>query len=261
MNNILVIVAIVGIGYLLYRSLVIKRQPDDTDATKNSADIQNRQPAESKSPQVTPPPASASSQAEPAESPARTSSPDTVPPQAERVEPTPPAEDPIGAQAEQEVVQAEVKAVEKEIKGEPGASSELPSEPALQVPEQVEVQAKALAETKQPLARHRLYQQIVEQTYRGRGEEAARLALHHYAQAHIAEFDDICEPLKKQNGGKLPQVASFKHYTVALTEAGQYDEAIAICQQALSYDLKDGTKSGYRGRIERIEKLKIKQQS
>lgn len=252
MNNFLVIVAIVGIGYLLYRSLVIKRQPGDSEDPENSPDHQHRQSVE-RDQLVTPPPSTPNA-TQPVDNPAQTSGPS-----AESVELAPPPEDPIGERAEQEVVQAEVKAVEKEITDTAPPSNDLSSQAAPPVPAQVEVQAQALLETEQPLARHRLYQQIVEQAYRGRGDETARLALLHYARAHIAEFDDICAPLKKQNGGNLPQVATFKHYTVALTEAGQYDEAIAVCHQALSYDLKDGTKSGYRGRIERIEKLKQKQ--
>ena len=258
MNQILVIIAIVGIGYLLYRSLIIKRQSPDAD---DSTAVKSK-PAEKAQPPAAENPTAAPATTQPASS-------------AERVEPTPvtpvePAgeQNSVGADAEQEAHQAEVKAAEKahiktasvatKSKLEQHAGSGMSSDNAPQAPVEVELQAKALGETEDPLARHRLFQQVVEQCYRSRDEKTARLALLHYARAHIAEFDDIEAPLKKQNGGKLPQVASFKHYAAVLTESGQYDEAIAVCKKALDYGLKDGTKSGYQGRIDRIEKLQAK---
>lgn len=261
MNQILVIIAIVGIGYLLYRSLIIKRQSTDADDTKTVKQSQNAavesKPAEE---------AKRSAAENPTEAPTTTQ---TAQPAAS-VKPKPAAEEnEVGAEAEQEAHHAEVKAAEKahikkasvatKSKLEQYAGSGMSSDSAPQAPAEVELQAKALGETEDPLARHRLFQQVVEQCYRSRDEKTARLALLHYARAHIAEFDDIKAPLKKQNGGKLPQVASFKHYAAVLTESGQYDEAIAICKKALDYGLKDGTKSGYQGRIERIEKLQAKQ--
>lgn len=254
MNQILVIIAIVGIGYLLYRSLIIKRQSTAADESK----------VEKQSHSTT----AENSTAAPA------STPTTQPAESEQPKPEAPVEaaveqNRVGADAEQEAHQAEVKAAEKahikkasvatKSKLEQYAGSGMSSDSAPQAPAEVELQAKALGETEDPLARHRLFQQVVEQCYRSRDEKTARLALLHYARAHIAEFDEIAAPLKKQNGGKLPQVASFKHYAAVLTESGQYDEAIAVCNKALDYDLKDGTKSGYQGRIERIEKLKAKQ--
>jgi hypothetical protein len=34
----------------------------------------------------------------------------------------------------------------------------------------------------------------------------------------------------------------------------EHEAAIKVCEQALSYDLKDGTKGGFKGRIDRIRK-------
>ncbi|MCC5878480.1 MAG: hypothetical protein JJU03_01090 [Idiomarina sp.] len=280
MNQILIIIAIVGIGYLLYRSLIIKRQPTDDD---NQA---SKQQVEKTSIASTPGSAQSTSTAQRASTdskPLTTHNPNPAEPAAshqdspsvdvtsqESQAAVPAAENPVGKDAVREVHQAEAKAAEKAYMAtaaestkselEQFAGSGLGSNNAPTVPPEVQTQAAALEETDDPLARHRLYQQVVEQCYRGREDKAFRFALLHYAQAHIAEFGDISGPLKKQNGGKLPQVATFKHYAAVLTDAGQYDEAIAVCQQALSYDLKDGTKTGYQGRIERIEKLKAKAQ-
>lgn len=271
MNQILIIIAIVGIGYLLYRSLVIKRQPTDESETQNTRSAPT--PASESKPMAKTSEPTASRSAETSSqvegSPVTTATDESVP-----VSPQPSAaqseENQVGKEAVQEAHQAEAKAAEKAYMDraaeatksdlEKFTSGGLGSHTAPEVPPEVKTQAAALQETDDALARHRLYQQVIEHCYRGREEDAVRYALIHYAQAHIAEFDEISKPLKKQNGGKLPQVATFKHYAAILTEAGQYDEAIAVCEKALSYDLKDGTKTGYQGRIERIEKLKAKQQ-
>ncbi|MGX5915263.1 hypothetical protein ACR0ST_11070 [Aliidiomarina sp. Khilg15.8] len=124
------------------------------------------------------------------------------------------------------------------------------------VPDVVKPQAAALSDESKPLARHRLYQQITEASYKDRDDANSRTAFKYYAEQHISEFDAIKKPLKKQNNGKLPQVSTFRNLANVLVEDGEYDEAIAVCQQALSHGLKDGTKTGYQGRIERIEAKK-----
>lgn len=286
MNQILIIIAIVGIGYLLYRSLIIKRQPTDNNErvqseagsqADTSADSQpsaqasaaHRESAEAKPLTAHNPPPSEPVQAD-QQAPNEQAAPAAAQTPASQAEPGSAAENKIGSEAVKEAHQAEARAAQQEHMEtaaeatksalEKHAGSGIGSDPAPAAPTEVEVQAAALGETDDPLARHRLYQQIIEQCYRARDDESARLALLHYAKAHIDEFDDISKPLKKQNGGKLPQVATFKHYAAVLTDSGQYDEAIAVCQQALAYGLKDGTKTGYQGRLERIEKLQAKHQ-
>lgn len=260
MNQILVLIAIVGIGYLLYRSLVIKRQTADDESEQTTS-------SKPSSPAPTEPPAepAAKSPVEPPAPPGKTkavaAAGDTQPADA-------PVADDVGRDAEREAQVAQAKAAEKahmqnaeaatKSNLQAQASAGLESNPAPPVPTDIETQVAALSETNEPLARHRLYQQIIETSYRLRADDAYRTALNHYAEAHIAEFDQIAGPLKAQNGGKLPQVATFKHYAALLTEAGQYEEAIKVCEHALQYDLKDGTKTGYQGRIERIKKLQAK---
>lgn len=118
---------------------------------------------------------------------------------------------------------------------------------------------KELAAAAEPLTRHRIYQQRVEEAYRQRKSEQGEAMLLHYAAQHLAEFDDIAPALKASNGGQLPQVNTFKYYATALSERGRHEEAIAVCQKALAYGLKDGTKTGYQGRLERIQAKQSKQ--
>lgn len=264
--NILVLLAIVGIGFLLYRSLVIKRESEGEPPTADTSSTE--------------------------ELPQTATLPPTVTPSEDKNNAVKQADitSEVGQSAERKAVAAQAKAVEKahqqrahdavqnDLDGPPSITPEAPAEPplaepplaepplkgaddgpaALSVPDQLATPVGALQETKDPLARHRLYQQIVDISYRRRGDESYRQALLYFAPAHIQEFPSIAPLLKAQNGGNLPQVTSFKHYASALTEAEKYSEAVVVCEQAQQYDLKDGTKSGYAGRVERINKLKAR---
>ena len=66
-------------------------------------------------------------------------------------------------------------------------------------------------------------------------------------QQHVAQknTDDIKAP-------------AFMQLSTLLNDVGQFDEALKVCQQALEYQLTDGTVTGFEGRIKRIEKAKAK---
>lgn len=224
MTQLLTIVALLAVGYLLYRSLVVKRVAPKQDNVTKPADEPT--PVESGKPPVSgvkPAPATiadTSAAKTPADSSADVAPAETP---AALVEPSldvPPQPDPAVAAA---------------------AASGYAAQVAL------------LENTTDPVARHRLLQQIVEICYRERADATAQADLARYAQQHINEFGQIEGPLKKQNGGKLPQVHTFKHYAALLTEQGQYDDAIVVCEKAIALGLKDGTKTGYQGRLERIK--------
>lgn len=106
-----------------------------------------------------------------------------------------------------------------------------------------------------PIDRHFLLQSIVSETYKRRDERKYRDLCIEFSEKHIGEFkNDIGKALKVDFGGEFPRISTFQHYATLLTELGDYDKAIEVCKIAISYNLDDGTKSGYEGRIERIEK-------
>jgi hypothetical protein len=72
-------------------------------------------------------------------------------------------------------------------------------------------------------------------------------------QKHLSELPDIIPPLKLDLG-TLPRISTFQEYATVLAEDGKFEKAIDVCKIALSYGLHDGTKSGFDGRISRIEK-------
>ena len=113
---------------------------------------------------------------------------------------------------------------------------------------------KAVSTKTNPIDRHFLLQSIVDATYKLRKEEKYRKLCIEYAEKHLEEFPSIAPALKEDMDGTLPRITTFQHYSTVLTENGEYDRAISICEKAIKYDLHDNTKSGFEGRIARIKK-------
>lgn len=102
--------------------------------------------------------------------------------------------------------------------------------------------------------RHFLLQSIVTESYKLRNQRQYREMCVEFAEKYLSEFPDIAPALKEDMDGKLPRITTFQYYATLLTENEEYEKAIAICKQAIAYGLQDGTKSGFEGRIARIEK-------
>ncbi|RUO30872.1 hypothetical protein CWE12_06445 [Aliidiomarina sedimenti] len=225
MINFLMFVAVIAVVAIVARSIVVKRQVNNSEPVTHSAEKTAAETTRTEQTDSTAIEASATGEAE--------------------------AQQATVKAAEKAHIEKAGEATKSDLERAAGAGVATNSAPP--VPGEVEPQAAGLAETTDPLARHRLYQQIVDTCYRERDTEQGRIALMHYAQAHLDEFEHIRERLAQVNGGKLPQVSTFKHYASVLGERGQYAEAISVCEQALDYGLKDGTKTGYQGRIERLK--------
>lgn len=105
-----------------------------------------------------------------------------------------------------------------------------------------------------PVDRHFLLQRIVGESYKLRKNEKYQNICLVYAEQHFSEFDDLAPALKKDMSDTLPRVSVFQNYATVLTETGEYNHAIRVCEKAVEYQLQDGTKSGFKGRINRIRK-------
>ena len=99
---------------------------------------------------------------------------------------------------------------------------------------------------------------IVSETYKHRSDPEMAQTCARVAEMHIAEFPQIAGPLKKDMDGVLPRVTTFQHYATLLTEQSKFDRAIEVCETAIRFELHDGTKSGFEGRINRIKKQQKK---
>jgi hypothetical protein len=117
---------------------------------------------------------------------------------------------------------------------------------------------EALSTIANPIDRHYLFKSIVEQTYKKRKNPEMRKIFREIGEKHISEFENLIPPLKERFKGTLPRVETFQYLAMVLTEDGDYDYAIEICKAALRYGLHDNTKTGFGGRIRRIESKRKK---
>jgi len=115
-------------------------------------------------------------------------------------------------------------------------------------------QLKASEDLTDPVGRHFLYLQIVEATYKLRDNQAYRTEFIEHATRHVSEFKILSKYLCAEFGETLPWVPTFQYLATAFTEEECFDKAIAVCNQALAFGLRDGTKSGFEGRKRRIKK-------
>lgn len=104
------------------------------------------------------------------------------------------------------------------------------------------------------LERHDYLCKVVEDAYKERTKKSTAKILEYMAELHIKEFSKIRPVLKKAANGTLPRVPTFQKYAIFLTERGDYQRAIDVCQTAIGFGLSDGTKGGFPERIKRIRK-------
>ncbi len=98
--------------------------------------------------------------------------------------------------------------------------------------------------------RHRLLSAIVIKTYKDRQNEDGREFFVRFAKIHIDEY----ESLKKRGKTLEPAMQTHKLLSIVREEDGRYEEAIRVSRRALDLGLEDGTKTGFAGRIKRLEK-------
>ncbi|WP_431785699.1 hypothetical protein [Paenibacillus lactis] len=75
-------------------------------------------------------------------------------------------------------------------------------------------------------------------------------------QLDIDLFPDFREAWFTQNPtyNFLPRIPSFQKLIQIYERKHRIDEAIVICKLAIHYDLDDGTKGGFTGRLQKLEK-------
>jgi hypothetical protein len=101
--------------------------------------------------------------------------------------------------------------------------------------------------------RHFLLLALIQESYRQRADPERAAECARLSEMHLAEFAQIAPELLREFGS-MPRVPTFQHYATVLTEQGDYDRAVWVCELAKHYRLDDGTKSGFDGRIARIRK-------
>lgn len=113
---------------------------------------------------------------------------------------------------------------------------------------------EVLVDTTDAVLRHRLLTQIVAIHYRLRDRPAHRPAFYRFGQQQIEEASSILDAIQKSGQPRPGHIDAFKMVAIAMDEDSRYQEAIAICKAARVLDLEDGTKTGFEGRIARLER-------
>lgn len=111
---------------------------------------------------------------------------------------------------------------------------------------------KVLQETDDPIDRNRLLGRLVAGHYRQRAEPEHLEAFYRAAHTQIEEASVILDAIEAMGRPRPDHLEAFKVMAIALDEDERYDEAVAICEKALSLGLEDGTKTGFEGRIARL---------
>lgn len=110
-----------------------------------------------------------------------------------------------------------------------------------------------------PIDRHHLLNGIVSGAYKRRDEPYYAAICASTAETYLAEMPSLLRAMRKEHPkSPMPHVVVFEKYATLLTEQKRYDRAIEVCRLAIGQNLHDNTKSGYEGRIARIEKLQAK---
>jgi hypothetical protein len=106
----------------------------------------------------------------------------------------------------------------------------------------------------EPVAQHLVLSKIIDLAYRERADAAMREILLENGQRYISLFPQLLPALQAELGENVRTIPVFKQMAIALDEDGEYEAAIAVCRTAMEHDMDDGTKTGFAGRIRRIQK-------
>lgn len=114
--------------------------------------------------------------------------------------------------------------------------------------------------------RHFVYNQLIDYYFSLRDKEKNALEkCVEYCKEDIKIAPEVLKKMKNDNmwkhhneKGELefvpPQFPSFKRLAIIYENNKNYQEAIEICEKALKLNLRDGTKTGFEGRIKRLER-------
>ncbi|MDZ7761465.1 MAG: hypothetical protein U5L00_14580 [Desulfovermiculus sp.] len=120
----------------------------------------------------------------------------------------------------------------------------------------IDLMLEALEHETYLIGRHLLFRDIIAQCFPKRNQDPRmREIFLKTAQAHIQEMPRIIPELVDRFGSQ-PYFFTFSYYSIALTEAMEFDQALEVCRLALAYGAKDGLGVGFEQRIEQIAKHK-----
>jgi len=104
-----------------------------------------------------------------------------------------------------------------------------------------------------------LFKIVIGQTYYLRKEENFADLCEEFGLDYVDFFAENFQALSRRKGYSLHNLG-FKYLAIVLTEREKFDQAASVCQKAISFNLTDKTKTGYEGRLQRINKKRGRNQ-
>jgi hypothetical protein len=116
----------------------------------------------------------------------------------------------------------------------------------------------AYTEQTQPESQHKCLEEVIAHCYKLRKQADYRAYGAKLSDNYLKLFEHLKADAKFK--GEL-KGGAFMQLTTLLNDEEEFDAALKVCQQAIDYQLDDGTVTGYAGRLARVEKAKAKAQA
>jgi hypothetical protein len=116
----------------------------------------------------------------------------------------------------------------------------------------------AYTEQTQPESQHKCLEEVIAHCYKLRKQTDYRAYGAKLSDNYLKLFEHLKADAKFK--GEL-KGGAFMQLTTLLNDEEEFDAALKVCQQAIDYQLDDGTVTGYAGRLARVEKAKAKAQA
>jgi len=105
--------------------------------------------------------------------------------------------------------------------------------------------------SKNPTIKHQILNELIDLYYKQRED---RLDAIEKCKIYCQQDIELYPSLKEKSEITYDSVESFKRLAIIFEREEKYKEAIKVSELAILYGLKDGTKGGYEGRIDKLMK-------
>ena len=113
---------------------------------------------------------------------------------------------------------------------------------------------KALEYNKDPESLHFIYNNLIKLYYKQRDDEKFLNKCIEICKKDIELYEDKLIKMDTDVINEDTKIPSFQRLAIIYENKGEYKKAIDICKKAIKYNLRDTSKAGFEGRLERLEK-------
>jgi len=113
---------------------------------------------------------------------------------------------------------------------------------------------KALEYNKNAENLHFIYNSLIKLYYKQRDDEKFLNKCIEICKKDIELYEDKLIKMDTDVINEDTKIPSFQRLAIIYEKKGEYKKAIDICKKAIKYNLRDTSKAGFEGRLERLEK-------